>query len=340
MGPRSAGAVPGPICYGLGGTEPTFTDAAVVSGLIDPAFFLGGEIPLDAAAAERGISEQIASKLDVEVLVAAAGIVALAEAKMAATLEDLTIGKGFDPREFALIAYGGGGPLVANALAARLEVPTVVIPRLPAAFSAWGMLTLDEVRDFSLTRISSLADLDAAEILDVYRQLADEAARAFEVAGIPSDRHRLIRSIDMRYENQEHTLTVRLRQTMVIDPSELRVLFDREHEAQYGYALTDPVEVVTYRLRGTARRGRPSLPVFEPGSPDSTAALKGIRRATHRESGGERDWSIYDRTLLGSGCVLSGPAIIEEPSATIPVLPGYVARVDVTGHLVISGAPR
>lgn len=340
VGPRSAGAVPGPICYGRGGTEPTFTDAAIVSGLLDPAFFLGGEIKLDADAARSGIDDQIATKLRMNVREAAAGIIALAEAKMAATLEDLTIGKGFDPREFTLIAYGGAGPLVANALAARLEVPTIVIPRLPAAFSAWGMLTLDQVRDFSLTRISTLGDLDTTEILDVYNALAEQALRAFEAGRVPPERQKLVRSIDMRYENQEHTLTLRLGETTKINTEGLRGLFDKGHKAEYDYALTDPVEVVTYRLRSTALLDHPTLPALDPMPRDSTVALKGIRQASHRESGGEREWSIYDRALLGPGALVQGPAIIEEPSATAPVLPGYDAHVDTSGNLVITEKKR
>jgi N-methylhydantoinase A len=336
VGPESAGAVPGPICYGRGGTEPTFTDAAVVSGLLDPGSFLGGELPIDRDAARRGIEERIAQPLGLDAVDAASGIVALAEAKMAATLEEITVGKGFDPREFALVAYGGGGPLVANALAARLGIPTVVVPILPGAFSAWGMLTLDLVRDFSVTRIARLDDVAASELETTFVALEAEATAAFDADGVPAELRRSLRSIDMRYENQEHSLTVRAADRLA--PEALRQAFDVQHEATYGYAMRDPVEIVTYRVRGVAALDKPSHPAPRRRDGQVERARKGTRTATHRESGGRREWTVYDRALLDPGDALAGPAIVEEPSATTVVLPGSAASVDRIGNLVIGAA--
>jgi N-methylhydantoinase A len=335
VGPKSAGADPGPICYGRGGTEPTFTDAAVASGLLDPAFFLGGEIPLDVDSARRGIAERVGSVLGLPTIDAASGIVALAEARMAATLEELTVGRGHDPRDFALVAYGGGGPLVAMALAARLEIPKVVIPRLPAAFSAYGMLMLDEVRDFARTRIAALNSLTVGDLGAEYRELERQAIEIFDGGRVPTERRRILRSIDMRYENQEHTLTIRLN----TDASGgggldwLRGLFDAQHEATYGYSMTDPVEVVTYRIRAVATLEKSTPP---PLMTRAANAIKGRRTAVHRESGGEREWVIHDRELLSSTAEVHGPAIIEEASATTLVLPGWMVRVDVVGNLIAS----
>jgi N-methylhydantoinase A len=336
VGPESAGAVPGPICYGRGGAEPTFTDAAVVSGLLDPGFFLGGELPIDVDAARRGIKERIAQPLGLDVVDAASGIVALAEAKMAATLEEITVGKGFDPREFTLVAYGGGGPLVANALAVRLGIPTVVVPILPGAFSAWGMLTLDLVRDYAVTRIARLDGVEAGELDATFAALEAEAEAAFDEDEVPADLRRLLRSIDMRYENQEHTLTVRAEEHLT--PEALRQAFDLRHEATYGYALRDPVEIVTYRVRGVAALDKPSHPAPRRHGGQVDRSRKGTRAATHRESGGRREWAVYDRALLDPGDVMAGPAIIEEPSATTVVLPGSAATVDRIGNLVLGAA--
>jgi N-methylhydantoinase A len=164
VGPRSAGSTPGPICYGRGGTEPTFTDAALVSGILDPAAFMGGRMSLDRSAAEAGIRTAIAEPLGLTVEDAASGIVALVEAKMGHKLEEITIGRGLDPRDFVMVAYGGGGPMVADALATRIGVEEIVIPRSPGTFSARGMLTLDVVYTFSRTTVR---DLDAQGVEQV-----------------------------------------------------------------------------------------------------------------------------------------------------------------------------
>ena len=340
VGPQSAGADPGPICYGKGGTLPTFTDAALVSGVLDQDYFLGGEMKLDMAAAARGIEEAIANPLGLGVDEAAAGIVTLVEAKMAATLEDITIGKGHDPRDFALLAYGGGGPLVASALSSRLEIPRVIVPRSPATFSAWGMLTLDIVHDFSRTSVTSLADVDPGELTGVFTELEAEAAATLEREGVAPERRRAVRSLDLRYENQEHTLRIPIASEALDEASveAARASFDRQHEASYGYAVDGPVEVVTYRVRAVGTLDKPRRPTLEQGSSDSSAAIRGRRRARHTESGGGLEWTIYERDLLKAANELEGPAIVEEPSTTTLVAPGQRLHVDGLGNLVVTRA--
>lgn len=342
VGPQSAGAVPGPIAYGKGGTEPTFTDAALASGLLDPHNFLGGEIELDLAAARRGIEERIAEPLGLSVDDAASGIVALVEAKMAATLEEITIGKGYDPRDFALLAYGGGGSLVAGALAARLEIPRLIVPRSPATFSAWGMLTLDIVHDFSKTAVSKLDHLEAAQLLETFAELEAQATSALEREGVPPAKRQAVRSIDMRYENQEHTLSVLLA-AGTLDSltseqlrAQLRQRFYERHTSTYGYSVADPVEIVVCRVRAIGARDKPRRPSLESGSPSPDQALKGTRWASHRESGGDLEWAIYDRELLKARNVVRGPAIVEEPTATTLVAPYQTLTVDELGNLVIT----
>jgi N-methylhydantoinase A len=341
VGPQSAGAEPGPICYGKGGEEPTFTDAALVTGLIDPQYFLGGEIALDREAARAGIDAKVGAPLGLDTDEAASGIVALVEAKMAATLEEITIGKGHDPRDFALLAYGGGGSLVACPLASRLDIPKVIIPRSPATFSAWGMLTLDIVFDVARTRPTTLDALDAAGPAEVFSELEAKAIESLDRQGVEPERRQLLRSLDMRYENQEHALNIPVGgDSTTEDLAALRTRFDEQHQSTYGYTTADAVEVVTYRVRAVGEMDKPRQAPIPRGG-DIEPSRKGSRRALHRESGGEFDWAVFERDGLGAGSVIAGPAIVEEPTATTLVPPGWQAEVDDVGNLVItSGGQR
>jgi len=333
VGPRSAGADPGPVAYGKGGSQATFTDAALVSGLLDPGRFLDGEIALDLAAARAAIQTMIGDPLGLTGDEAAAGIVSLTEAKMAATLEEVTIAKGHDPREFSLIAYGGGGSLVAAALARRLEIPRVVVPPSPGTFSAWGMLTLDVVHDFALTSVSPLDELAADDLQERFGVLERRAAAALERERVAPDRRMMVRSMDMRYEGQEHVLTVSL--DAQLDPSRMRAVFDARHEVTYGYAMPDPVEVAAYRVRAVGSLDKPARPSITVGGSSAEHALRGARTVVHRESGGSLNCAVYDRRALMGGNCLAGPAIVEEAAATTLIGPSQSMTVDEMGNLVI-----
>jgi N-methylhydantoinase A len=337
VGPESAGATPGPIAFGRGGTRPTFTDAALVTRMLDHTNFLGGDIELDLEAAREGVRREIAEPLGLETVEAASGIVDLTEAKLASLLEELTIARGQDPRDFALLAYGGGGPLVASALAQRLSIATVVIPPSPATFSAWGMLSLDIVHDFAQTVVTPLELVEPEAIEAQFKALGGSAHEALERERVPFERRRLLRSIDMRYEGQEHTLTIPLAPDESLATEHLRARFDDAHNRAYGYAMADPAEVTAYRVRAVGELDRPRRPELEP-SDDVSVARKGSRELVHRVSGGRRSWEVYDRTLLGSGAEVEGPAVIEEASSTVLVPPGRVARVHLHGSLVIGHA--
>lgn len=337
VGPESAGATPGPIAFGRGGTRPTFTDAALVTGVLDHQNFLGGEVSLDLDAAREGIRNVIADPLGLETIEAASGIVDLTEAKMASLLEELTIARGQDPRDFALLAYGGGGPLVASALAQRLSITTVVIPPSPATFSAWGMLSLDIVHDFAQTVVTPLDLIEPEAITAHFERLEHSAHDALDREGIESERRRLVRSIDMRYDGQEHTLTIPLALSEGREVGHLRALFDEAHKQAYGYAMADPAEVTAYRVRAVGAMERPKRPDLGDGA-DVSAARKGSREVMHRASGGALTMDVYDRVKLGPGTMIAGPAIIEEASSTVLVPPHRLARVHVHGSLVISDA--
>jgi N-methylhydantoinase A len=341
VGPQSAGADPGPICYGTGGTEPTVTDAAVVSGLLDPSRFLGGDMRLDVEAARSGIKERISDRLNISVAEAATGIFALAQSKMGATLEEMTIKKGLDPRNFVLLAYGGGGPLVACALAEQHSIPSVLVPLSPGTFSAWGALSLDVVHDFSATSVMPLETLEAARFEDAFSQLCEQAQTVLAREGIPHEQRKLLLSIDMRYEGQEHVLPVPVDQGLAVrlDRQQLRSLFDARHLAAYGYTTTDEAEVTTYRVRAVGTLSKPERKVVERAGDASESARVGSRRVRHAGKDGECEYAIYDRARLKAGHRVRGPAIIEEMTSTTVVPATRELVVDAYGNLIITATP-
>jgi N-methylhydantoinase A len=337
VGPRSAGAEPGPVCYGKGGTEPTFTDAALVAGLLNPGNFLGGEISLDVDAAREAIRSRIAEPLGLSLEEASAGIVTLTEARMAATLEELTIEKGNHPRDFALVAFGGGGSLVASGLASRLGIPKIVVPWSPATFSAWGMLTLDIVHDFARTSLAGLDELQPGDVRERLAELESGAHAALEREKVAVSGRTLLRSVDMRYEGQEHVLTLPLDDSQLRDLNleRMRQLFDDRYRVTYGYALADPIEVTAYRVRAVGALAKPERPAIAAGRGAQSARI-GYRTAFHSESGGRHEWAVYDRARLGAADRLTGPAIVEEPAATTLVAPDQELTVDLLGNLLIA----
>jgi N-methylhydantoinase A len=329
VGPQSAGAIPGPACYERGGEEPTFSDAALVTGLL-PNSLLGGEMSLSVAAAEAAILEHVARPMGLQVKRAASGIVALIETKMAGTLEEITIGNGHDPRDFTLFAYGGGGPVVASALADLLGVRTIVVPRHPGVFSAWGMQTLDVVHEFSRTSVALLNE--QADVLAPFEEAIQDATERLERERIPADARVLLRFIELRYDGQEHTLLVPVSSDSVDTLSES---FERMHERMYGFRLERPVEIVGYRVRAIGQLPKPAVPTVG-RSADGTADPVAHRTVDHWTSTTQnRRWPVYDRASMGAGATLDGPAIIEEMTATTVVTPGRSLRVDDWGNLVI-----
>ena len=329
VGPQSAGAIPGPACYQRGGEEPTFSDAALVTGLL-PDSLLGGEMSLSVVAAEQAIYQHVATPLGLELQAAASGIVALIETKMARTLEEITIGNGHDPRDFTLFAYGGGGPVVASALAELLGVRTIVVPRHPGVFSAWGMQTLDVVHEFSHTSVALLSE--QPDVLAPFAEAIQEATERLERERIPEDARVLLRFIELRYDGQEHTLLVPVSSESVDRLSEA---FEQLHEQMYGFRLDRPVEIVGYRVRAIGRLPKPAVPrVAQNG--DGVPEPVTHRTVTHWTSKTQDGrWPVYERASLGANAALDGPAIIEEMTATTVVTPGRSLRVDDWGNLVI-----
>ena len=253
VGPRSAGSMPGPVCYGRGGTEPTVTDAAVVAGLL-PTELLGGRMALLADDARSAVEKHVAEPLGLSVPEAAAGILAVVEGKMAQLLEEMTIGEGLDPRTFTLFAYGGGGPLVAARLAEQLGSRRVVVPRYPGVFSAWGMQTLDAVQEFSRTYILNPRGLPAEDLAVPFDEMVEQARAALASEGFSSEQISILRLVEMRYESQEHTLLIPFDDA---GADALRAAFDTAHHEAFGFTVPGEAEIVTYRLRAIGALPKP-----------------------------------------------------------------------------------
>ena len=334
VGPESAAAVPGPACYARGGVAPTFTDAALITGLL-PERLLSGGMQLHADLAHAAIERRVATPLGLSVEETAAGIISVIETRMAQTLEELTIGRGLDPRSFTIMAYGGGGPVVAAQLASKLGVGRVVVPTHPGVFSALGMQTLDIVHEFSLTRLSSLGQTDAEMIASAFQELCDEATAVLRAEGVEDQLIQLLRSLEMRYDGQEHTIPVPLgRVVELADPADIRQTFDDLHEATFGFTIDGEVEIVGYVVRAIGMLPKPYIGADAPGGEDPSSALTRSRAVRQRETG-TSEWPVYRRDLLKPGNSIPGPAIIEELTATTVVTGGFGATVDGYGDLVL-----
>jgi N-methylhydantoinase A len=343
VGPRSAGARPGPACYGLGGTTPTITDANLALGRLDPAFFLGGEMALDADAARRAVAERVAAPLGLDPLAAASGIVEIANAHMIGAMRLVSVQRGYDPRDFVLVAFGGAGPLHANALARELSIPTVLVPPSPGIASALGMLATDIRHEFVATRRLRLDGLAPAALEALFADFVAEGEARLERDGVPLAERRMLRSADLRYHGQSFELpvTVPAGPLTAADVERLRQDFHAMHERAYGYAAPeDAVELVNVRLAAVGVTPKPRRAPLPEGGPSAASALKGRRDVWFAETEGFRPTQVLDRGKLLRGNVIDGPAIIEEPDASTLVHPGWTAAVDEHGNLVLRPAPR
>ncbi len=336
VGPRSAGASPGPACYGRGGTEPTVTDANLVLGRIEPEGFAGGQMSLDVAAAERAVSA-LGEQLGLDTRAMAEGICDVANSKMAQAIRTITVSRGIEPRDSALVAFGGAGPMHAVFLAEELGIRDIVVPRFPGAFSAWGMLQTRIRRDFSEPYFFLDADLDVADMAATLKAMEQEGLAELEHEGVPDQSRTASHAVDIRYAAQEYTLTVPL--TSADEPTEPQFLervaqrFAELHHARYGHAnLGAPVEFVTLRATAFGDLGKPERTEWP-------AAESETFEHTTRPvvfGGTDVDAIVVDREVLRAGHRFAGPAVITEDTATTVVPPGYAVSVDAGGSLVIS----
>ena len=328
LGPHSAGADPGPVSYARGGSEPTVTDANLVLGRIDSARFLGGTMPLDLASAVRAIDEKVGAPLGLTRAAAAAGVVRLADVKMALAVRSITTERGLDPRDYTLLAYGGGGPLHAVAIARELGIPRVVVPPSPSTFSAWGMLATDLRHDLVRTVLVALDGTDAAWAEARYEEMRREIAAILPGTGAPV----MHRAVDLRYLGQEHTVTIALE--TLADWTQLRSRFDAAHERAYGYAAREvDVQLLNLRLAVVFPLEPPRLATAEPRS--SGAPAFETRKIYSTLSGDSIEYRVYQRAALRSGDQLQGPAAIEEPGTTTIIDSADTLSIENHGCLVI-----
>ncbi len=339
VGPQSAGADPGPVCYGAGGTEPTITDANLVLGRIDADYFLGGEISLDVDAARSSIEERCGHPLGMEVVDVAHGIVEIANAAMAGALRRISIQRGFDPRDFSLVAFGGAGPLHANRLAAELDIPTVIVPRSPGTFSAMGLLATDLKHEYTATSIERLEHLDPKVLASTFERLSQQGHSALEQDRVSANDMRFEKFLDLRYVGQSYELAISVHDEE-FSSSELTRLadaFHAEHRRVYGFnALGEPIEVVNLRLSAIGDISKPGLREIQPGG-DLKDAKKSEREVYFAEKGTYVTTPIFDRYKLGSDSCIKGPAIVEEMDSTTLIHPEYAVRVDPFGNILIQG---
>jgi N-methylhydantoinase A len=336
VGPKSAGADPGPACYGKGGEEPTITDANLVLGRLDPGYFLGGELPLDPERARRAIEERCARPLGLDLHAAANGIVEIANAAMSHALRLVSVQRGIDPRDFVLVAFGGAGPLHANHLAREAGIGTTVIPMSPGTTSALGLLVTDLQHDYSHTLGRGVDDLDPASVEAVYRDLEGKGRRALEREGVEAARIALQRLAEMRYAGQSFELTIPV-PGKAFGPEAAAAIaagFHAAHQQAYGFSAPgEAVEIVNLRVTATGGISKPRSAMLE--NPAGTATPKSHRQVWFTECGGFTQCPIYDRYTLGPAARLEGPAIVEELDATTVLHPGYQAEVDATGNLLM-----
>ncbi|MDN4163222.1 hydantoinase/oxoprolinase family protein [Nocardioides abyssi] len=338
VGPHSAGADPGPICYRKGGTEVTITDAHVFLGRIPP-HLLGGEIPLDVDAASAAIRE-LAAKLEITPEACATGILEISAWNQANALRQVTVKRGLDVRDFTLTTFGGSGSLLLCRLMDVLGVPTVLVPPNPGNVSAFGLLTVDVKNDYVQTHVALHEDLDPTSLQAEYDVLAERAAAALAKEGFAPEQHVFVRTADVRYFGQAFEVRVGVPDGPITAES-LQTVADRfhaEHHTLYGYDFaqdpTQQVEVVNLRVSGVGPIKRPEIP--KASSDQSAPQQTGSRQVCFDAEDGYVDTPVYWRTDLPAGQVLTGPVIIEEFGSTVPIHPGFTARVDDYANIVVT----
>ncbi|MFQ5610550.1 MAG: hydantoinase/oxoprolinase family protein [Anaerolineae bacterium] len=338
VGPQSAGALPGPACYGRGGNKPTVTDANLLLGYLNENYFLGGEIVLDKDAARQAVQKHIADPLGLDTVTAAYGIHKLTNASMADAIRVMSIQKGHDPRSFALLAAGGAGPAHAARLAQAVGVPRVIVPQAASVFCALGMIESDLKHDYVYTFWDFISKLDLERLNAEFDRLKSEGRAALLAEGIAPENIHFECDMDMRYEGQHHEVTVRV-PSHRLTPDDIPEIARRFHEAHQRlfmyHELEADIETINIRLTAVGEKPKPEIARLPRNGPDPSVALKGTRPVYFEECGGFADTSVYDGAKLRSqpGTQLSGPAIVEEVTTTIVVIPGWSGAVDEFGNL-------
>ncbi len=336
VGPRSAGSVPGPVCYGKGGQHITVTDAALAAGYLDACNFLGGEMALHQERMHTLLAD-LAARVHLAPVATARGILRLSTVKIAGAVREISVEQGHHPHDFALFAFGGGGPLLATSVARELNIPRVIVPPGAAHFSAFGMLMVDVAHDFAQTYVAGTDSLALDTINQIRHTLHQEAITALTADGIAPDRQLFEPMAEMRYVGQEHAVTLPLPAHALTqdDLPDLIARFNALHHRHYGHSMDDPVEVVTLRLRATGLLPRPRIPAGESVLGVSPPPPKGERSVALVDTPVMQTYPVYNRSSLPIGLTLSGPAIVEEPTCTTVLHADDSLRVGRHGELQI-----
>jgi N-methylhydantoinase A len=342
VGPQSAGADPGPACYGRGGTRPTVTDADVLCGYLNPGYFLGGSQTLDVAASRRALQEHVAGPLKMDVLDAAVGIQRIVDMRMADEVRVFAAKRGVDLTAFTLLPFGGAGAVHAAAVAEELGMRRILVPPRPGAFSALGLLCTDVVHDYIRSELKPLADVTPDHAEDVFRQLEAKARDELTAEGMDPASAAFLRELDLRYTGQGYELRTSLDglftdRLTAASLAAARDRFDERHAQIHGHAAKErPVEVVSYRLRV-----RVDVPKYQPRQdampttrPSVDAAVKGTRKV-HFGGKASVEATLYERDKLGVGALVAGPAIVEQFDATTVIPAGWTGRVDGYRNLIL-----
>ncbi|MHC4895658.1 MAG: hydantoinase/oxoprolinase family protein [Planctomycetota bacterium] len=341
MGPQSAGASPGPACYGRGGERPTCTDANVVLGYLSPEFFAGGKLPLQAGLARDAIARHVAEPLGLDVEEAAAGMYRVINANMSHGVREITVKRGLDPREFPLVVAGGAGALHACRIADELSMPTLIVPRTASVLCAAGMLLSDLQHDFVRSYVCRFGDLDLERLQSLVAEMTDEGATQLRMEGIAPAQTAYQVSLDLRYVKQYHEVTVPV-SAAAIETGDLLAIASALHAGHnrlYGYDLKaegTELELINVRVRALGRTEKPRLPELAAGGADPGAARKGTRRAFVPETDGFAEVPVFDGHTLLAGNVIEGPALIERTDTTIFVSQAFVTKVDHHGSCMLT----
>jgi len=338
VGPKSAGADPGPVCYARGGSKPTVTDCDLLLGYLDKGSLLGGDLPIDHAAAEAAIAEHLAEPLGIDARAAAAAVVDVVNHAMAEALKIVSVQRGHDPREFTLAAFGGAGPLHAAALAGELGIAEIICPPVPGAFSALGLIGTDLKRDYVRTVYATTANVDPAQLEAAFAALEREGAGMLDRARIATGRRRFERAIDARYERQSYELSIPV-PGGVLDRAGLATIaetFHDRHRLTYGHDnRAEPVQLVSVRV--SAIGAIPPLAIRDRTAPAGAKAVKSERELWFRDTGAVTA-AVYERARMPAGLTVSGPAVIESLESTILVPPGWQAKMNEDGFVVLTRA--
>ena len=335
VGPRSAGASPGPACYGGGGTQPTVTDAHLLLGHLAADRFLAGRMRLDAGAAYDAVRTHVAEPLGLDVALAAGGIIAIATAAMANAVRAVTTERGLDPRDFTLVAYGGAGPLHAVDVARELAISTVIVPQAPGTFSAYGMLVADLRREYARTYRAPLTNDGLRGTEAVFGTLEVEARAWLRGAGVASEETQLEHAVDVRYVGQNYSVTIPL--APGAPHAAVKAAFDAAHQQRYSHSAPDePAEIIAARVSIVGRLSKPVLAGLPAGTgAPAPSAVLGTRRVRFGPRS-ETEATVYDRARLCSGDTFAGPAIVQEDGSATVVPAGVRVEVQPSGHLILA----